>query len=162
MPIVRSFLSISHPSCLSTASTTVQTRSEGALNVWATGSAAGAAEASASTSSSVHVMTFIRASLYSPSGRLHRVPAPDGRRIVAGCHFPPPCGAPSQASGARRSANRRGLQLPGGQREHGVGVPGSVRAMTDHDDSAAGARPFAQRFQDDRTVGVIEIAGWLV
>src|SRR5215470_14580454 len=68
MPIVRSFLSISQPSCLSTASVTVQTRSTGALNVCATGSAAGAAEAAHSRSSTTSVTSFIAPSSLSRSG----------------------------------------------------------------------------------------------
>src|SRR5262245_11341782 len=63
MPIVRSFFSISQPSCLSTASATVQTRSTGALYVCATGSAAGAAVASTSRSSSAAVARLIATSL---------------------------------------------------------------------------------------------------
>src|SRR5689334_2267193 len=63
MPIVRSCLSISQPSCLSTACVTVQTRSTGVLKVWATGSAAGATDAKTSTRSTASVASFIASSL---------------------------------------------------------------------------------------------------
>src|SRR5262245_4594547 len=126
MPIVRSFLSMSQPSCLSTASVTVQTRSTGALKVWATGSAAGAADAKSSTSSTASVASFIASSL---SRSFHR---------------------------------SRPLQPAGPQRKDGVGTLGGVRAMTHHDDGAAGLRAITQRRQDRRAIGVIEIAGWLV
>src|SRR5262245_14602473 len=126
MPIVRSFLSISQPSCLSTASVIVQTRSMGALNVWATGSPASVVEANSNRSSTASVTRFITASL------------------------------------SRSFRPSRPLEPAASQREDGIGALGSVQAMTDDDDRAAAARPIAQRRQDRRAVGVVEIAGWLV
>src|SRR5437867_741966 len=155
MPMVRSCLSMSQPSCLSAASVTLQTRSTGALNVRASGSAAEAALARISASSSAYITVRIRglhcicrrgafAGLRRPTGgESARPPAPAGlRRPMVG-----------ESTRSQAAAT---------QREDGVGAEGGVRTMADDDDGATGARPVAQRFQDHAAVDVIEIAGWLV